>query len=261
MVSDIHVTIEKKSAYGWSLATMPEPCIAWAIGVPALAVAQGMEKARSYLKVHKPSSVWDCVPVPQDLSTFIHFLNDNLTPEEGAILFGDEPWFEWSAGTPEVFEASNDFLYAVLANYQNSYGIPPISRPRALPPDVTSDTMSLSILWNNSAHLKSHVSLAELQAYPWKSSVRINCWIDEDEYIQLKQAGTGNPTGRPSKFLPFARVPTSHRVTDTEMDAILAGTRPRLPGDYAVSWSFFDTVENLVGAAQLQEMINTLAGG
>ena len=171
MYCDIYLTIEKQTPYGWSLATTPQPSAFWSGRLPPGEIDNVIAKAQNYLAL--PAPVMDA-SAPNHLYRVLRFFLDHFSPDEAALLFGEEPWFKWTPGTPAYLEVRNYALFAVLANVNNSYNIVPIAQPRGLPPDCCPETSDYHGWFGNSCHSASHVTLAELMAYPQNSFINVH---------------------------------------------------------------------------------------
>ena len=168
MTTNIHIVIEKKTAYGWVPATTPQPDTFWAHQVPEASVEDVRSKLTSYLKAHGRNPLIRKMSPPTDRKELCAFLDYEFSPDGGSLLFGDEPWFNWQVGTPGYFEFPCYPFFAILADVRNDKGLTPISAPRGLPVDVSSETEDY--LWTyTGAHGISHVYASELNAYPWKT--------------------------------------------------------------------------------------------
>ena len=171
MSNDVYVTIEKKSAYGWSLATTPIPMRCWPFLIPASDLDAVLEKVVQHfeqapqISALPPARDYD-FSHPADVEEFQNYLDGNISTFDGAVLFGDESWFLWLPGTPEIFEQYSPRLFSVLAGIENTFGLQPIAPPRGLPGDACPETMAYYQNHYNPQDA-SFVTLAELQNYSW----------------------------------------------------------------------------------------------
>ena len=170
MPIDIHVSIEKLTAYGWVLATTPRPDGNWALNLPVSDVTTAHAKVADYLRHHR-GIPGPTAAVPVGHSELIRFMDQELTPSEGALVFGEEPWFNWATGIPLDFEVRNQPLFAIMADIGNAAGLAPISRPRGIPGDACPETLAYYGRWRTTAHGMSHLLAREFLDYPWETSV------------------------------------------------------------------------------------------
>ena len=84
-----------------------------------------------------------------------------------------------SDGYSSPWRVSRDYaLFAVLAGVRNRGGfIVPISEPRGIPSDATTQVQVASAVWGSDGHSHSWVGLGELDAYPhWNEVHRMVGW-------------------------------------------------------------------------------------
>ena len=163
----IKIVIEKKTAYGWSLATTPEPSPNWYDYVPHDGIYEQKIAVVRYLKGQ--SVVIETADIDPDRRKFKNFLANTFSPDAGAVIFGDEPWFPWLPGTDPFLEETCRPYWAVLSGETNDLGITPIALPRSLPDDACDEVLDR---FDDEAFVASHVSLAELIAYDWNAQIQ-----------------------------------------------------------------------------------------
>ena len=206
MISDIHLTIEKKTAYGWVLATTPAPNRDWAFRLPKGQEVSARDRVVDYLTANKPKSRLLATPVPAQRDDLVYFLDLQLTRHEGSYIFGDEPWFPWTPGTPMDFEERCHPLFAVLAGVENGQKLTPISAPRGLPGDACPETLSYFADWKDRHSSASHVSFAEFKNYPWATQAPVH-----DEPSIYRGIGRGR-LNRMIQFLEDTGLPDEVRM-------------------------------------------------
>jgi len=78
----------------------------------------------------------------------------------------------------QKYQGRNYYLFAVLADVRNSYGIDPISEPRGVPDDASFAYKKILENWGPDAHSESYFTLRELLDVDW-SVYDKDDWLDE----------------------------------------------------------------------------------
>ena len=254
MGCDIHVIVEKGSAFGWALASTPVPDRYWAYSVPPEAMDEVLAKAHAYMSATRPgrqAAPASCPTVGQDF----HAVLEELGPDDGAVLFGEDEWFPWRTGTPACLERRNYALFSVLADVRNDNDISPVFPVRGFPSDASPECAENFEQWGADAHTPSWITAAEFNAYPWRTPVKVRCVVTEAQY-QVFLA-----TGRPQIYCRCVSGGGAVTIGPAEMGAILSGKTPRSPGArYYVRIEFETTVEEMVGPDSLDSIRKELSG-
>lgn len=80
----------------------------------------------------------------------------------------------------------NYVLFAVLAGVRNRQGIKPLSEPRGLPEDVSTEARRSAM---NGDHSHSWLTLAEVRAYNWDAGFSESGLVDAFESLRLFERG------------------------------------------------------------------------
>ena len=258
MGCDIHVAIEKKSNFGWTLATVPQPSPYWMYHIPEEYLGEAIQKVDDYIQANHAASAWaQNLVLPTNMDEFGAFLRDQLPGDDGSIIFGEEPWFNWTLGTPDIYHARNYNFFAILANVRNNGQITPISGERGLPINVSPEAKAAYEEWGADAHSPSHVTYSELLTYSWDDPLKVKCYVDESEYVLIRNGrSTGQPY-KPKKYSGYAG--SGIERTEAEMDDIIAGRKPRESARYIVKTSFDHPVRDAVGSEFLAKIFYDLA--
>ena len=259
MTNHINVFVEKRTAYGWSLATTPEPSPFWSRAVPDAEVMTCYRKAVDYHTQMFPLSSLVTEAIPSTTKASREKLQEHLTLEEAAVLFGEEPWFVWNPGTSEHLTRPNHPLFALLTAVENVYGFQPIDVPRDLPDDVSAETLEYYQAAGQALNA-SHVSLEELEAVKWNWINTARCWVSEAEFNDLQRVRQTMPNAIPSKFFHKPMGQNGIGIQASDLLDLQTGRVARKPNcHYYLPVTFKASVETLIGVKRKARILSELA--
>ncbi|EJW19182.1 hypothetical protein M5X00_17335 [Paenibacillus alvei] len=152
MGCDIHLFVERKGDDGLWRAVM-------GVNEPKI------EELRSYIQKDKERGVttvyWETRLQEEEAGTF-NFLHDGR----------------------------NYNLFSILAGVRNNHRISAISEPRGLPDDVTEKVESISDEWGSDGHSHSYLSATELVQFDWNQFIKLEGWVDANNYKEFKEKGS-----------------------------------------------------------------------
>lgn len=217
MGCDIHLYVEKRQADGsWAAVSGPNPRIA---------------NYREWAKSHRERGENDQA--------------DRLEADAAAVESGakaksepDEEGYLSEYDNPAVFEdwlydGRNYDLFGILANVRNGRGFAgvktglgfvPIAMPKDLPADVSATVKEKSDGWGCDGHSHSFHTVADLLAYDWHQCTFRQGVLHEQEYKHYKE------TGSPESWSGDVLGSSVCKISNEDMDALLAGTFARAPG-------------------------------
>lgn len=89
-------------------------------------------------------------------------------------------------------------LFAILANVRNGHGFAgvktgegfvPISEPRGIPNDASSEYRAYAESWGMYGHSHSYLTVAEIMAYDWTQTTKKQGWVTRKQYARYKVRG------------------------------------------------------------------------
>lgn len=123
-------------------------------------------------------------------------VNDGISWQKvGDVFLG--PYGEGGM-SDSPYRGRNYDLFAILANVRNGYGFAgvktgkgfvPISLPKGLPVDVSTEIREESDSWGVDGHSHSWLTLKELKEYAWGQTTEHQGYVSVGEYIVFKQRG------------------------------------------------------------------------
>lgn len=150
-------------------------------------------------------------------------------------------------------------LFAVLADVRNGRGFAgvrtgsgfvPISKPRGLPEDVSSEVKVADERWGDDGHSHSWCSLQELLDYDWDRITTLEGDVDEANYRIFKAEGN------PSEWYGGVGGGGIKVVLNSDMERVLAGDR-ELGVEYYTRVSWEVTYRQAIGVGWF-DALNTL---
>lgn len=120
------------------------------------------------------------------------FTNDFY--KEGHEYFGDER-FKYS---PEPITGRNYWLFALLANVRNGWGvagsdrgdaIEPIAMPKGFPKDACDAVALKREEWGCDGHSDSYLTIAEIEAYEWDKHINQRGVVSFEEFKRWLDTG------------------------------------------------------------------------
>lgn len=112
---------------------------------------------------------------------------------------------------PDEFSDRNYFMFAVLGDVRNDYGVSPISKNRGLPSDIAAGTRA----WANSMdHSPGYVTLAELEAFDWSQTFMQEGVISESQFIRCLVEGKSPRSWSGATMGPNIVTVTSEQYAD-----------------------------------------------
>jgi hypothetical protein len=102
---------------------------------------------------------------------------------------------DWLSVEDEIYDGRNYKLFSILANVRNGYGfagcdtgdtLVPISMPKGVPDDGSSEYKMLVEQWGCDGHSHSYLTLQELLNYDWTQTATLRGWVDMKEYLRFK---------------------------------------------------------------------------
>ena len=166
---------------------------------------------------------------------------DTFFPDEDGYLsqYNDDlPWGHPNKCTA-FYNGRNYNLFAILADVRNGVGfagcdtgnrLVPISKPKGLPSNVSSETRSCSNRYGGDGHSHSYLTVAELMAYDWTQISVQRGVVNPSEYIQFKLSG------KPESWCGSVSGGGIQNVSNDEMEDHI-----RKSGD--VNWPTFHTLK------------------
>lgn len=141
--------------------------------------------------------------------------------------YGDSAWNHPLRLNHYSYDIGRNYrVFAMLAGVRNGIGfasvktgepITPISQPRGLPNDVSPEVKTESDEWGCDGHDHSWLTLAELDAVPWKQNqVRLCGFVDPREFQQYEEKGEPDTWSYPLDRRGY------HAVTNDEMRELIA---------------------------------------
>ena len=256
----MHLCIEKKTQFGWALATTPDPVGDWTKTIPEADAITVAAMATDYIEStpKKPARH----PVPNPTCTFWEEFLDGMDAcldlDEAAALFGEERWFQWEPGNSRAFKTANYPLFAILGDIDNDYNIPPIAAARGLPDDVSPETLQF---YSGGVENTSHVSFAEFMMYPWNQELTQHCFVCSGDYDKLIEARKTNPQIVPPRaFFVLSKASNTKLVTPAEHDLIRSGSMLQDPQQLlCLEFSYQQKADAAVGTIRLPKMFGELA--
>ncbi len=103
-----------------------------------------------------------------DIHTNVEVRRNGAWERVGPVFpspWADQDWADADdkADTDEPFRRRSYALFARLAGVRNYEGVTPVSEPRGLPDDMTTETRANADDWRHDGHSHSWLTLAELQ--------------------------------------------------------------------------------------------------
>lgn len=142
-------------------------------------------------------------------------------------------------------------LFAVLANVRNGYGFAgyktgegfePVSMPRGLPQDVTSEVKAESDSLGVDGHSHSWLSLSELMAYDWEKTVIQHGVVSPEEYKSFAE------NGKPNSWCSGAGGQKVEHISESAMKMIADGSfKPKEDVHYYTSVSWKESYRASIG--------------
>jgi hypothetical protein len=112
--------------------------------------------------------------------------NEEYQHQEYAWVTADTwHWNDTYWGADEYYDDRNYFLFAILADVRNGYGIEPLSEPRGVPADSCYPIKYIVNEWEGDGHSHSYFTLKELLDVDWsKYCVKLpevdrTDWLDD----------------------------------------------------------------------------------
>lgn len=113
-------------------------------------------------------------------------LHGNIVKDEQ-----DDPE-SWASCDTSLYDGRNYDLFAILANVRNGCGFAgvktgegfnPISEPRGIPADASSEYKQFAEQWGGDGHSHQHLTLRELLDYDWTQEIGMQGWVGLKEWL------------------------------------------------------------------------------
>lgn len=95
--------------------------------------------------------------------------------------------------TDYIWEGRHYLLFEVLAGVRAKHDLMPVSDPKALPDDLSSEVRDSAEYWNGDGHSHSWLTIAELNAYNWDQVISREGWVNVPQFIEFQEKGS--PSG------------------------------------------------------------------
>ncbi|MFH5185757.1 hypothetical protein ACHHV8_25625 [Paenibacillus sp. TAB 01] len=119
-----------------------------------------------------------------------------------------------------IYDGRHYLLFALLAGVRNQYEITPISEPKCMPNDVSSEIKSISEEWGCDGHSHTWLTAKELTEFDWSQTVVQEGWVSENQYQVFMERG------RPESWSGGVGGGRVRHVSNTEMNRILKEKYP-----------------------------------
>lgn len=123
------------------------------------------------------------------------------------------------------YNGRNYDLFGILANVRNGIGFGgidtgdgfiPITQPRGLPDNCSSEVATESAEWGSDGHSHSYLTLAELIAYNWEQTTKRRGWVNATQYTDRDECG------RPKSWCGGVSGASVKHVTEKTMQQLIA---------------------------------------
>lgn len=158
-----------------------------------------------------------------------------------------------------IYDGRNYTLFALLADVRNGiyskfYNEPatgryiePISEPRGLPDDVSTEVLEASNFWTWDAHSRSYFTLKELQDYKPKEKIKYRNLVTKCEYEEYLR------TGSPKSWCGGSNAKI---ISNEEMEQWIRGEINYPDGDFIQT--ILEWEEEVTESTRLDEIIDEL---
>lgn len=143
----------------------------------------------------KKNGVWelewakDTITV-EDFDGFTNKSKEFLAAYPGQIIPDEQFTPKWEAKRKHPFYLDrNYFLFALLSNVRNSFGVEPLAQPKGCPEDASEGYAWYYEFWKGDRHSSSYFTLSELLAFNWNSTVREEGYLNPWGHYTLKTKG------------------------------------------------------------------------
>ena len=175
------------------------------------------------VEVRNAAGAWEALPNPvRDC----YFCVRNRRPGDPPGPQADCRWCNGTGkGVEEWYDGRNYALFAILADVRNDEGgYRPIAPPRGVPTDASPEYLAEVEAWEGDGHSHTYHTLAEILAYDWDAPSFEEGLLSEAGYREMKEKG------EPSMWCGDAFGPDIVKISDTEMEMLLAGEYQRKAG-------------------------------
>lgn len=148
----------------------------------------------------------------------------------------------------QIWRDRNYDTFAVLADVRNGIGfagvktggkLEPISQPRGLPKDVSTQVAAEYRSWEGDAHSMSWHTLAQLLAYDWTQEIVKTGYVNGPTYANWSGYAKANG-GSPREWCGDVSGPQTVKITEEKLLELIAETRAAYP-DYTNAERFIES--------------------